>query len=32
MCSNTETSERFVLKQVKGEKNAFAVRKVRLDL
>ena len=28
-CSSMETSQRFILKQVEGEENAFAVRKVR---
>lgn len=28
VCSNTETSQRFVLKQVEGEGKAFGVRKV----
>lgn len=28
MCSNSETSQRFVLKQIEDEENAFAVRKV----
>ena len=28
MCSNSETSQRFVLKQIENEENAFAVRKV----
>lgn len=30
VCSSMETSQRFVLKQVDGEDNAFAVRKVGL--
>ena len=31
LCSSIETSQRFVLKQVDGEDNAFAVRKVGLS-
>ena len=30
MCSSTETSGRFVLKQVEDEEKTFAVRKVKL--
>lgn len=31
VCSSMETTQRFVLKQVEGEENAFAVRKVGLS-
>ena len=30
MCSTSESSERFLLKQVKDKENTFAVRKVKL--
>ena len=31
MCSTSESSERFLLKQVKDKENTFAVRKVKLQ-
>ena len=31
MCSTSESSERFLLKQVKDKENTFTVRKVKLQ-
>ena len=31
MCSTSESSERFLLKQVEDKENTFAVRKVKLQ-
>lgn len=31
MCSTSESSERFLLKQVEDKENTFAVRKVKLE-